>query len=159
MTRPQKITLGEMREMDIRGVLVYCSDYKCSHWGRISADRWPDDVRLSDLEPLFVYQAWGTRPAELRPDFEWNKPQRGRSAERPPVREGQLALSQRSFDSLPAVADFLHGFFHGRSGLAGLLCFVPSFIILPTGDTRAILLASATSSFLCLCHPSSPLFE
>jgi len=59
------------------GLLVYCSDYHCSHWTTISADRWSDDVRLSDLEPLFVCQACGTRPAELRPDFEWNKPQRG----------------------------------------------------------------------------------
>src|SRR5437763_13277997 len=77
MKRPQKITLGQMREMGVRGVLVYCSDYRCSHWGRIISDRWPDHVRLSDLEPLFVCQACGTRPAELRPDFEWNKSQRG----------------------------------------------------------------------------------
>jgi len=31
MGRPQKITF-EMREMGIRGVLTYCSDYKCSLW-------------------------------------------------------------------------------------------------------------------------------
>src|SRR3982751_4959420 len=74
-TRPQKITLGEMREMGVRGVLVYCSDYHCSHGGRISADRWPDDVRLSDLEPLFVCHACGTRPADLRPNFHWEKEQ------------------------------------------------------------------------------------
>jgi hypothetical protein len=28
MTREQKITLGEMRQSDVRGVLIYCSDYK-----------------------------------------------------------------------------------------------------------------------------------
>jgi len=77
VARNQKITLGEMRAMGVHGLLVYCSDYHCSHWTTISADRWPDDVRLSDLEPLFVCQACGTRPAELRPDFDWNKPQRG----------------------------------------------------------------------------------
>jgi len=52
--RPQKITLGEMRESGVRGVLIYCSDYECSHWTKISVDRcdqWPDEVRLSDLEP------------------------------------------------------------------------------------------------------------
>ena len=76
MKRPQKIILGEMREMGVRGVLVYCSDFKCSHWGRISADRWPDHVRLSDLESLFVCQACGTRPADLRPNFHWEKEQR-----------------------------------------------------------------------------------
>jgi len=73
VNRPQKITLGEMREMGVRGLLVYCSDYHCSHSTAISADRWPDHVRLSDLEPLFVCQACGTRPAELRPDFNWDK--------------------------------------------------------------------------------------
>jgi hypothetical protein len=50
MTRPQKITLGEMRASGVRGLLIYCADYKCSHWIRMSADDWSDDVRLSDLE-------------------------------------------------------------------------------------------------------------
>jgi hypothetical protein len=39
-----------MRASGVRGLLVYCSDYKCSHWTRISADQWPDETRLSDLE-------------------------------------------------------------------------------------------------------------
>jgi hypothetical protein len=43
-----------MRAMGVRGLLIYCSDYHCSHWTAITGDRWPDDVRLSDLEPLFV---------------------------------------------------------------------------------------------------------
>jgi hypothetical protein len=71
VTRLQKITLGEMRETGVRGVLVYCSDYHCSHSVVISADRWPDHLRLSDLETLFVCQACGTPPADLRPDFNW----------------------------------------------------------------------------------------
>ena len=71
MKRPQKITLGEMRKMVIRGLLVYCSDYKCSHNVEISADQWADDVRLSDLEPLFTCQACGIKGAELRADFNW----------------------------------------------------------------------------------------
>jgi hypothetical protein len=44
--RPQKITLGEMRASGVRGLLIYCADYKCSHWIKISADQWSDDVRL-----------------------------------------------------------------------------------------------------------------
>jgi hypothetical protein len=31
MKRPEKITLGEMRAAGVRGLLIYCSDYKCSH--------------------------------------------------------------------------------------------------------------------------------
>jgi hypothetical protein len=30
MTRPQKITFAEMRDTGVRGLLIYCSDYKCS---------------------------------------------------------------------------------------------------------------------------------
>ena len=29
--RRQKITLGEMRDAGVRGLLIYCSDYRCSH--------------------------------------------------------------------------------------------------------------------------------
>jgi hypothetical protein len=29
--RPIKITLREMRETGVRGLLVYCADYRCSH--------------------------------------------------------------------------------------------------------------------------------
>jgi len=41
--RPTKITFGEMREFGVRGVLIYCCDYRCSHGTAISADRWPDE--------------------------------------------------------------------------------------------------------------------
>jgi hypothetical protein len=30
-TRPQKITLAEMRASEVRGVLIYCADYRCSY--------------------------------------------------------------------------------------------------------------------------------
>ncbi len=56
-----------MRASAVRGLLIYCSDYKCSQWTTMSADRWPDDVRLSDLEPLFTCQAFGQRGADVRP--------------------------------------------------------------------------------------------
>jgi hypothetical protein len=48
----KKITLGEMRAAGVRGLLIYCSDYHCSHWTAISGDRWPDDVRLDDAIEL-----------------------------------------------------------------------------------------------------------
>jgi hypothetical protein len=58
-------------------VLIYCADYKCSHWIRISADDWSDDVRLSDLEEKFTCTACGMRGADVRPDFDWDKRARG----------------------------------------------------------------------------------
>jgi hypothetical protein len=50
MDRPTKITFAEMRDMGIRGLLIYCADYRCSHSIAISGDSWPDDARLSDIE-------------------------------------------------------------------------------------------------------------
>jgi hypothetical protein len=67
---PQKISLGEMRSSGVRGLLIYCADYRCSHSIAIDADRWPDDVRLSDLEARFACRACGKRGADVRPN--WN---------------------------------------------------------------------------------------
>jgi len=77
MSRPRKITLGEMRASGMRGLLIYCSDFRCSHLVAISANGWPDDVRLSDIEPRFTCRACGRRGAEVRLDFDWDKPPRG----------------------------------------------------------------------------------
>ena len=73
IVRQQKITFGEMRDSGVRGVLIYCSDYRCSHSTSISADRWPDHVRLSDIEPRLTCQACGKRGADVRPDFGWKE--------------------------------------------------------------------------------------
>ena len=43
---------------------------KCAHSVVISAERWPDYVRLSDLEPKFTCQICGLRGADVRPLFE-----------------------------------------------------------------------------------------
>src|ERR1700732_1499379 len=72
-TRQKKITFGEMRAAGVRGLLIYCSDYKCGHWTAISGEKWPDDVRLSDLEPLFTCQVCGQRGADVRPNFSWEE--------------------------------------------------------------------------------------
>jgi hypothetical protein len=66
----QKITFAEMRAIGVRGVLVYCSDYRCSHSISLDADRWADDIRLSDIEAGFVCTACGRRGADVRPDWE-----------------------------------------------------------------------------------------
>jgi hypothetical protein len=34
-------------------ILIYCADYRCGHSIAISSDHWPDDLRLSDIEPGF----------------------------------------------------------------------------------------------------------
>ncbi len=76
MSHGEKITFERMRASGVRGVLVFCSDYHCSHSTALGADRWPDEMRLSDIEPQFVCQACGKRGAEVRPDFHWEKQSR-----------------------------------------------------------------------------------
>jgi hypothetical protein len=65
--RQVKITFAEMREQGVRGLLIYCTDFTCSHSTAISGDPRPDDVRLSDLEPRFRCTACGKRGADVRP--------------------------------------------------------------------------------------------
>ena len=62
MKRAQKITLGEMRSGNgPRRLIVYCSDFQCSHSVVIDAAPWGDNVSLSDLEPKFTCKACGRR--------------------------------------------------------------------------------------------------
>jgi hypothetical protein len=73
LARQQKITFAEMRAAGVRGLLIYCSDRHCSHWTTMSADQWPDDVWLSDVEPRFICQPCGQRGADVRPNFHWEE--------------------------------------------------------------------------------------
>ena len=66
-SRQEKITFGEMRESGVRGVLVYCDG--CGGHDALDADAWSDNLRLSEIEHLFVCQACGKRGAEIRPNF------------------------------------------------------------------------------------------
>ena len=61
------------RDVGVRGILVYCADYRCSHSIAISGDHWPDDARLSDIEERFTCRVCGKRGADVRPDFNWNR--------------------------------------------------------------------------------------
>jgi hypothetical protein len=73
-TRPPKITLGEMRASGVRGLLIDCEDYRCSHSIALMADRWSDDLRLSDIEPRLVCTACGKRGAEVRAELQLERP-------------------------------------------------------------------------------------
>ena len=39
LARPTKISFQEMREQGVFGILIYCSDFHCSHSMAISGDR------------------------------------------------------------------------------------------------------------------------
>ena len=67
VVEPNCFLAVEMRAKDVSHMTVACQgrekadcrDHRCSHHVEISADCWPDDVRLSDIEPGFVCTACG----------------------------------------------------------------------------------------------------
>jgi hypothetical protein len=65
----EQFTFGAMRKSGASGVIVFCSDNRCAHSVKLSADCWPDRLRLSDIESLFVCEVCGNRGADVRPDF------------------------------------------------------------------------------------------
>ena len=74
MRLEQTITLGQMRQSGPRRLNVFCGNYKCSHSVVIDADCWPESLRLSDLEALFVCPVCGNLGADVRPDYQGAEP-------------------------------------------------------------------------------------
>ena len=69
-TTPQKTTFGEMREFGVRDVLIYCRNHRCSHSTTLSADQWPDNIRLvrrgaRTSSAAACGHAWCGNPAEV----------------------------------------------------------------------------------------------
>jgi hypothetical protein len=58
-----------MRSSGVRGLLIYCADYRCSHYIAVTADRWGDDVRLSDIERGLSAHLAASEAPDIRPDF------------------------------------------------------------------------------------------
>ena len=63
---PTKITFGQMRETGATRIVVFCKDYQCSHNVQMDASRWPDEMRLSDLEPRFTCTVCRKRGSIMR---------------------------------------------------------------------------------------------
>jgi hypothetical protein len=94
--RRQKITFGEMRESGVRGLLLFCSDYRCSHNVTLTpsvVDQWPDDLRLSDLEPRFVCQGLSETWSKYQSGLETSERRALAVANRCPIIDLQLRSS------------------------------------------------------------------
>ena len=50
--RPTKISFGEMRDSGVRGILVYCADYHCSHSVAVRRRRHRESGPLHSLAQL-----------------------------------------------------------------------------------------------------------
>jgi hypothetical protein len=72
-TARRKITFCRDARYGRARSVFYYADHRCSHFVAISADRWPDDRRLSDIEPRFICPACGKRGADVQPDSNRKK--------------------------------------------------------------------------------------
>ena len=72
MQRPLKITFGEMRESGVRGVLIYFTGYRCSHYVTALIDS--RMIFEPAISTRFLCTACGSREADIRPDFRWDRP-------------------------------------------------------------------------------------
>jgi hypothetical protein len=68
--KPEQIPSVKRVERRPTRLLVYYSDFNCSHSVVVNAKPSGDHVRLSDLEPKFTCKACGRRGADIRPLFE-----------------------------------------------------------------------------------------
>jgi hypothetical protein len=94
LTRQKKIIFAEMRAAGVRGLLIYCSDYKCGHWTTISGDRGPGDVRLSNLESRFTCQ-FAAREAPTFAQISAGKKRRPTPLGKSPGKHGPHAATKR----------------------------------------------------------------
>ena len=109
MQTPEKITFGEMREMGVRDLLIYCADYKCSRSIAVNADQCPDDVGLSDIEGRFVCKTCGKRGADVRPDFHGTSRARSPRGFTGATRRGLIcALGKRQKPPTEAALSIFH---------------------------------------------------
>lgn len=60
----EQMTFREMRAAGVTAYYLLLLRFKCSHHAVISAGQWPEDVRLSDIEPQFVCSV-GLKGAEV----------------------------------------------------------------------------------------------
>ena len=67
-TSQRELTFEEMRACGVRDVLIYCSN--CRRSTTMNADRWSDDLFLSDIGQLFTCQACDRKDVDVRPDWE-----------------------------------------------------------------------------------------
>ena len=63
------ITLGEMRSLGCRDLLVYCRSVECNHSITMNADHLPDDTLVRPLGDRMVCTKCGRAGADVRPDY------------------------------------------------------------------------------------------
>jgi predicted DNA-binding ribbon-helix-helix protein len=64
------ITLGSLRQLGVRGLLLVCVDPKCHHETTMSVDNYPDQIELPSFAPRMACSKCGGKRIEVRPNWK-----------------------------------------------------------------------------------------
>jgi hypothetical protein len=68
-TPGQPMTLGSLRQLGVRGLLLVCLDPNCRHEATMSVDDYADEVELPSFAPRMVCSNCGGK-VEVRPNWK-----------------------------------------------------------------------------------------
>ncbi len=64
------ITVGTLRQLGVRGLLLVCVDPKCRHEATMSVDDYADTIELPSFAPRMVCGKCGGRRIQVRPNWK-----------------------------------------------------------------------------------------
>jgi hypothetical protein len=73
----EPVTLGHIRGLGVRHLLVYCDSIACNHQTTMNADHLPDETVIRPLGRRMVCTRCGHRGADVRPDWSQHMPTAG----------------------------------------------------------------------------------
>ena len=68
------MTLGNMRGLGVRGLMVHCLNPRCLHQERLDVDGYADDVPVPWFGPRMVCTKCGMVGADARPNWKEQAP-------------------------------------------------------------------------------------
>jgi hypothetical protein len=68
------MTLGNMRELGVRGLAVYCVNHACRHQTIISADDYADEIEIPSFGRRMKCSKCGGRRVDVRPNWKEQPP-------------------------------------------------------------------------------------
>jgi hypothetical protein len=71
MRRPKKSPFGDVREIGVRGVLVYCADYRCGHSRRTQGDVADPNIRAITVRVIPRVKHHQERVETVRAELSW----------------------------------------------------------------------------------------
>jgi hypothetical protein len=66
----QPMTLGNLRQLGVRGLIVACFDPSCRHERALGVDDYADEVEVSSFAPRMVCSKCGGNRVGVRPNWK-----------------------------------------------------------------------------------------